>query len=249
MVTHRRTARQLAGDQEAERIALACGAELRASRRRRRLTQAQLAERVGCGHAWVGRLEQGRGADAPVRTWIRLGIALGRPVAISFSRDLAEAPVDAGHLSAQEIVLRLARARGASGLFELATRPSDPARSADVGIRDDRQRTLILVEIWNRVDDVRRAARASDRKAAEAADLAAFRDPAYRVAQCWLFVDNAANRGLVRRYPEVIRARCPGSSVRWVAALVDGAPAPDASGVCWIDTRSGRISPMRLRAT
>lgn len=247
MAPNRRTDDELDGDREAHRIALTLGADLRHTRKRRQMTQAQLGAKIGCSHAWIGRLERGDGADASLQTWIRLGKAIDRPFAAGFSRDVAAGPVDAGHLDAQELILRLARSHGRLGLFELPTRSHDPSRSTDVGIRADATRTLILVEIWNRLDDLGRAARDSDRKLAEAADIARFRQPAYRVAACWLFVDTAANRALVRRYPEILRSRFPGSSSEWVRALADGAPPPAAVGICWIDPRSGRLSALRLR--
>jgi hypothetical protein len=61
-----------------------------------------------------------------------------------------------------------------------------------------------------------------------------------------LLVDTLANRGLVRRFPEVLRAQFRGSSLAWVRCLADGAPAPDKPGLAWIDPRSRRISPLRL---
>ena len=154
-------------------------------------------------------------------------------------------PAGASHLAAQELVLRLARAHGRAATFELPTKPSDPSHSVDVGIRDDQHRVLSLVEIWNRLDDLGRAARSTDRKVVEAADLAAFRDPPYRVASCWLLVDTAANRRLVRTYPETLRGRFPASSLDWVRALTTGSEAPRLPGLCWIDPRAGRIAAVR----
>ena len=107
-----------------------------------------------------------------------------------------------------------------------------------------------MVEIWNRLDDVGRAARATSRKAIEAegpAVIAARSGPAYRVALCWLLVDTAANRRLVARYPEILQSRFPGSSFGWVRCLSEGSPPPDADGIAWIDPRSGRIVPVRFR--
>ncbi|MCI0582587.1 MAG: hypothetical protein L0227_06775 [Chloroflexi bacterium] len=171
---------------------------------------------------------------------------------MAFSRDMEPLePRDAGHLAAQELVLRLGRAHGRTASFELPTRPADPSRSSDVGLRDDTLRTLILVEIWNRLDDLGAAARATDRKVVEASAHAAFAggdDDPYGVAACWLLVDTAANRRLVGRYPQILRARFRGSSLLWVAALSEGAAPPAEPGIAWIDRRGGRIVPMRLRA-
>lgn len=90
------------------------------------------------------------------------------------------------------------------------------------------------------------ASRSTQRKRIEAEALASFRG--YRVASCWLLVDTAANREIVRRYPAVLRAMFAGSSLAWVRCLVDGAAAPAEPGVAWIDPRSRRIRPLRLRS-
>ena len=57
----------------------------------------------------------------------------------------------------------------------------------------------------------------------------------------------SANRRLVGRYPEIMRSRFPGSSVAWVRCIVGGTPPPDEPGCAWIDPRSERVLPMRLR--
>jgi transcriptional regulator with XRE-family HTH domain len=219
---------------------------LRDARRRRRWTQSGLGSRVGMGGSRIGQLEAGRGGSAPLEAWVRLGIALGRPLAVSFSRDVAPSePDDAGHLAGQELVLALARRHGRTGLFELPTRPSPrDGGSVDVGIRDDPHRVLILVEVWNRASDLGNASRTSARKVFEVEGLARFRG--YRIAHCWLFVDTAASRALVRRFPEVLRSQFRGSSIEWVRCLAEGAPPPRDPGLAWVDPRARRIRPLRL---
>jgi transcriptional regulator with XRE-family HTH domain len=251
MAIPRRTDAAVHGDALSAAIAATLGREARTTRRRRRTTQQHVANAIGISRSRYADIERGEGATAPLETWARVGAALGRPLAVSFSRDIDQPePRDAGHLAAQELVLRLARTHSRTASFELPTRPADPARSSDVGLRDDAIRTLILVEIWNRLDDVGAAARTTDRKLVEAAALAAFAgadgEP-YRVASCWLLVDTAANRRLVARYPEIVRTRFPGSSVQWVRALTDGTAPPVEHGVAWVDPRAGRIVPLRLR--
>ena len=244
----RRRQDELAGDVESRRAAAALGVDLKRTRQRRHMTLDELAERTGIGRSRLQELEAGGGATAPVRTWFALGAALDRPFAAGFSRDLAvpPEPADAGHLAAQELVLELARAAGRTGLFELPTRPNArDGSNIDVGLRDDRYQVLIVIEIWNRLSDMGSASRSTQRKRNEAEALASFRG--YRVASCWLLVDTAANREIVRRYPAVLRAMFAGSSVAWVGCLVDGGPAPAESGIAWVDPRSHRIRPMRLR--
>jgi transcriptional regulator with XRE-family HTH domain len=190
MDRHRRTRFEVDGSVEASSLAGSLGRDLRTTARRRRLTQVELGRRVGLSGPRIGEIQRGQGASASLETWVKLGKAVGRPLAVSFSRDI-EAPEarDAGHLAAQELVFGLARRHGRRADFELPTRPSDAARSIDVALRDDAARALIVVEIWNRLDDLGGAARASSRKVVEAegpAMIAARIGPAYRVALCWL---------------------------------------------------------------
>jgi len=174
-------------------------------------------------------------------------MAISRPVAVSFSRDLAAPPepTDAGHLAAQELVLRLARENGRTGVFEMPTSRSAAPGVVDVAVRDDPALVLILVEIWNRMTDLGSASRSTSRKVADVE--ASLPSPGFRVASCWLLVDNAANRAIVRRFPEILGARFPGSSVGWTRAIINGDIPPIEAGAAWIDPRSGRITPVRIR--
>jgi transcriptional regulator with XRE-family HTH domain len=252
MERRRRTSNEIEGDREARSIALGLGRVVREARKRLRLTQSALAEAVGLQRSRISEIERGLATGTPLIVWVRLGIVLKRPLAMGFSRDLEPAlPADAGHLAGQELLLRLARETSRTGLVELATRPLEPAHSVDVCLRDDPDRTLIINEIWNRFDDFGRAARSTDRKVADASGIAIGLggDRPYRVAFCWLLVDSAANRAVVARFPEVIRARFPGSSHAWVRALNDGGQVPLEPGIAWIDLRTGRLVPMRHRRT
>jgi transcriptional regulator with XRE-family HTH domain len=216
---------------------------MRTARRRRRLTQRALGALVGLSQTAISRLERGLGGRAPLDAWVRIGLALGRPLAVALSRSLDEraGPADAGHLEIQEHVLRLARATGREGTFELPTRPLDPSRSTDVGIRDPRRRTRILAECWNGFGDLGAASRATHRKAAEAA--AAW--PEDRMATVWIVRATAANRRLLARYPHIIDAAFPGSSRSWARALTDGTPPPHQPGLVWFDPSTGRLVERR----
>lgn len=250
---HRRSIVEVEGTGQARSIAGSLGRDLNLARRRRRLTQAGLGRRIGLGAARIGELERGDGASAPLEVWVRLGTAIDRPLAVTFSREIElQDARDAGHLAAQALVLGLARQHGRGADVELPTRPADPACSIDVGLRDEGARALILVQIWNRLEDLGAAVDSTDRKLAEAAGpalLAARNGPPYRVAQCWLLVDTAANRRLVARYPEILESRFPASSLGWVRCLGRGAPPPAEPGLAWIDPRGRRIVPLRRRRT
>jgi transcriptional regulator with XRE-family HTH domain len=232
----RRTQAEIAGARETQRIAATLGSQVRATRGRRRLTQTGLGRRVGVGQSRISEIERGHGARATLELWIALGVALDRPLAVTLSRDITIEPADAGHLAIQELVMRLALVNDRAATFELPTRPADPARSIDVGIRDNRRRTLIAIEIWNRLDDLGAAVRAHDRKLSETRALTvaiARSDRPYRVASCWILRDTAANRGLVARYPAILRSRFRGSSLAGRAPWQPAAsrrPSPDSCG-------------------
>jgi transcriptional regulator with XRE-family HTH domain len=233
-------------------VAAALGQTVRTGRKRLHLTQAALGSRVGVHQSWISRIELGRGQAVPLELWIRIGVALGQPIAVSLSRPLGvtRQPVDAGHLAMQEYLLGLARTTGRSASFELPTRPSDPSRSVDVCVRDVRHRVLIIEEAWNTFGDLGAAIRATHRKGAEAAELAATTDdgPAYRVATVWVVRDDAINRSIVARYPEVIRSAFPGSSRGWTGALVSGDRPPESAGFVWFDSARRQVHAWKTRS-
>jgi len=215
------------------------------------LTQAELGDRVDVDQTWISRIELGRGRGVPLQLWVALGVALKRPLAVTFSRSIgdAQALVDAGHLALQERLLQLARATGRTATFELPTRSADRRYSIDVCVRDPRHRVLIVQEAWNTFGDLGAAVRSTNRKTAEAADLAAVVEDGtpYRVATVWVVRPTAANRVLLARYPQIFRTAFPGASRSWARALTDGDAPPEAAGMVWLDPATGRISEWRQR--
>src|SRR5262245_60368008 len=148
------------------------GRQVRAARVRRRLSQARLGEMVGLSQSEISRLELGQGAGAPIGVWLALAAVLRLQPRFEFARDSRAEPIDAGHLAIQELLLRLARAVGAIGRFELPVGASDPAHFVDVFVRDDRRRRLIVQEAWNSITDIGAGVRSFQRKLALAGDLA-----------------------------------------------------------------------------
>lgn len=223
------------------------GAKLRRARRRRQLTQAQLGAKTGLSQSTVSDLEIGRGASLSIAAWQRVAIVLDLPLKLEVGRDALEEPADAGHLAIQELVLRLARTTGRRRTFELATKPADPLRSTDVGVVDDTHRLLIQVECVNTFGNINASIRSSDRKRAEAAELAialGYGDP-YPVRTCWIVRATRRNRRLLAQYPELFATRFPGSSRAWVNALTHGTRPPDQPGLVWCDLRATRLFEWR----
>ncbi len=229
---------------------LGAGRELRTSRLCRRLTQQQLASRVGMSRSIVSRAERGDGAGVTLGSWQRMAVALGRPLRVEFGRDPHADPADAGHLRIQELILRLARRWADVRSFEVPTKPASPAHSADVGLRDNRRRRLILTEAWNTFGDLGSARRSTARKLAEAEGLAAVYGgdgPPFSAHACWVVRATRANRELAVRYPEVFAAALPGSSREWVRALTLGTPPPKEPGMVWCDVSCTRVFEWRRR--
>lgn len=248
-----RTAARIEGARETAALAATLGGELRAQRRAKRWTLRRLASRVGLSVTRCSEIEPGLGSGASLETWIALGISLGRPLAVRLTRAIgAEVDLrDAGHLEIQEFLLGLARATGRHGTFELPSRPTDPSRSTDVGIRDDANRAAIQVECWNTFGDLGAAVRATDRKHREAADLmtATQRDASqpHRVASVWVVRATAANRALLARYPQILRSAFSGPSRAWVRALTTPVAPPQARGLVWFDPATRRLMEWRSR--
>jgi transcriptional regulator with XRE-family HTH domain len=242
----RRTRSEIEGRREARAIAATLGGAVRRARRERRWDLETLGAKVGLGRTRVAEIERGDGTGAGLETWVALGIALGRPLAVTFTRPPGagrDEPADAGHLAIQEHLLALARATGQSGTFEVPTKPTDPRHSTDVGIRDPIRRVRTLAECWNTFGDLGAAVRATTRKAAEAAATW----PDDRIATVWVVRATATNRALLARYPHILDAAFPGSSRRWVAALTDGAEPPVQPGLVWFEPETGRLIDRRRR--
>jgi transcriptional regulator with XRE-family HTH domain len=244
----RRPAAVLAGAREAKAILATLAREMRNERHRLQMTQQQLADRVGLSRSRIAEIERAEGGGLPVSSWIALGFALNRPLAIGFSRSMIAEPADAGHLAIQEMLLARAERHGWRRYFELATRPARPSLSVDVLLRIDAERLLLIIEIWNRLDDLGAAVRTTHRKQAEAAALAVIAGghaTPYRVATCWVLRDSTANRELARRYPAIFRAEFPGSSRAWVSTFENGTIPPEGAGIVWAHPTAG-LSAMNL---
>jgi transcriptional regulator with XRE-family HTH domain len=245
----RRSARALEVDRGSDDSARQLGRAVRAARRRRHLTQAQLGGEVGLSQSEISRIELGSGSGAPIRAWLALAAALALRPRFELGRDPQEDVIDAGHLAIQELLLRYAAATGCSGTFELPIHASDPARSVDVFVRDDARRRLIVEEAWNSFGDIGAGARSFDRKIAAAAELAVALggQRPYIVHGLWVVRATARNRALIATYPEVFTRKFPGSSRAWIMAITRGAPAPAEPGLVWCDGAATRLLEWRRR--
>lgn len=241
----RRTALEIEASRRWKEARARIGGQVKAMRLRRGWSQASLGSRIGVGRMVVGRLERGEG-HMDLELLERIAIVLAVPLTVNLGRDPREDVADAGHLSMQELVLKLARRVGFDRQIELPTRPAEPWRSIDVALGSEARRQAIEVECWNTIGDVGAGVRSSTRKLAELEQAAIGRwGEGARAAAVWVVRDSARNRALVARYPEVFAARFPGSSRAWVKALAEGGPVPTDPGLVWCDPRGGRLYAWR----
>ena len=227
-------------------IAATLGGKVRAARRARRLTLAGLARRVGISPTRLSEIERGLGARAPLETWIALGIALDRPLAVDLSRPLgrrATPPMPAIWRSRRRSSASPGRPAG-PGTFELPTRPTDPRRSTDVGIRDPRTGCGSSRSAGTRsAISARPSAPPTASSTKPAASLAGRPDRDGLGRQ-----SHRHQSRLLARYPHIIDAAFPGSSRALGPALTEGdATPPNEPGLVWFDPH-GRLRERR-RAT
>lgn len=247
---HRLTDAQAEAARLTTALGITLGDEARKERRRQRRKQQEIGNNIGVDQARISQIERGKGQNAPLELWVALGVALGRPLAVSFSRSLdpVVAVIDAAHLEIQEAILAMAARTGRRAVAELPTRPLDPRHSTDVALSDDTHRVLILAEVWNTFGDVGAAIRSTHRKQAEAADLATVLGgdgPPYRVATVWIVRASASNRALIRRYPHLFATTFEGSSRMWAKALAGLGPPPTHPGLVWFDAATSRLVEWR----
>jgi transcriptional regulator with XRE-family HTH domain len=225
--------------------AVELGGQILAARQRREWTQRELGQKVDLSPSRIGQIETGDGASASLETWLSLAVALDLPLRVEFGRDKIEQPTDAGHLQIQELALRRGRALGRDRTFELATRPSNPGLSVDVGLVDHELRLLLLQECWNTFGNINLSIRSTRRKIAEIEQLATSlggEAGPYQVSAVWIVRDTRRNREILERYPEVFAAAFTGSSAGWVRALITpGKRPPQELGLVWCDQRVARF--------
>lgn len=223
------------------------GGQIRAARRRRRLTQAGLGSRVGLARATVGSIERGHGGGHTLDTWQRLALALDLLLRVDLQRDFLDKPADVGHLAMQELILRKARRQGILGTFELPIRPSATRHSVDAFLRDDRRRRLTVVECVNVVGDIGALPRNFDWKIARADEAAVGigGEEPFEVGGCLVLRSTARNRSLIATYAAVFETHWPGSSSGWAAVVNEGRVYPDRPGLIWCDASATRLYAWR----
>ena len=86
------------------------GRDVREARRRRRLSQEELARRAGLSRSRLAEVEGGDGFHTSLEHWFAIDRTLGIYLRFEFGRDPQAELRDAGHLDIQQLVARVAAA-------------------------------------------------------------------------------------------------------------------------------------------
>lgn len=234
-----------AGRSRSADAATRLGRALRDSRRAAGWTQAQVADRVGVSQPQISHLERGRGATSTLETWACVGAVVGLRLAAFFeAAPGASLPRDHEHLRRQELVIGLAVRGGWSALPEAPIDPAAPrSRSIDVLLRRDEE--LLVVEVWDLLDDVGAAVRGLGDKVAAVRRA----HPGAVVAGVFVLRRTRRNRQLVGSFGGLFRSRFAGSGSRVIGSLMRPdrpLPRPPADALLWTDVGGTRLIASRL---
>ena len=96
MPTRIRTKLAVDGERRNREQLARAGGEVREGRRRKHLTQRQVGARVGLAQATISRVERGHGGGLTMDAWQRIGLAIDRPLVVTFQRETTGETADAG---------------------------------------------------------------------------------------------------------------------------------------------------------
>ena len=211
------------------------GLAVRALRRRRGWTQAQLGERCGLSQSAISRLEQGEGDRQTIAAVARAVESLGarlRVTVLAHAEDL-DRLLDARHASLVDRLATLLRDAGWLVAPEATFSVYGERGSIDLLAFHPRTGALLVVEVKSAVPDVRATLAGIDSKARLAPVVA--RERGWRVTSVsrWLVLpDDRTARRRVAQHETTFRAVLPGRTVemrRWAKA-----PGGPAAGIVFV---------------
>jgi transcriptional regulator with XRE-family HTH domain len=151
------------------------GRQLRALRRRQRLTQDRLSERASTSRSEVGRAERGEAERLRVATLVRIASALGArlEVRLSWNGEALDRLLDAGHAALVDEVVRRLRDEGWDCAVEVSFNAGGERGAVDVLAFHPLTQTLLVVEVKSVVPDIQAMLMTLDRKARLGRSIAA----------------------------------------------------------------------------
>lgn len=217
--------------------AVRLGLSVRALRRRRSWTQAELGRRVGCSDQTISRLERGQAGRVTLRQLERVFESLGARLLVRalWQGEELDRLLDAAHARLVELVLGLLGGSGWDAVPEVTFAIDGERGSVDVLGFHRATATLVVVEVKSVVPDVQAMLAGLDRKARLGPRIAVERGwrPAH-VARLLVLPDDRTARRRIDALTTLDRA-LPTRTVavrRWLRA-----PAGPLAGILFLSDR------------
>jgi transcriptional regulator with XRE-family HTH domain len=222
------------------------GLSLRALRRRRGWTQAELGQRAGVSQSVVSRVERGEAEQQTVDTLLRLITPLGARLRVSIlahGEDL-DRLLDGGHAAIVERVAAMLRRLGWEVVPEATFNVYGERGSIDLLAFHPATGALLVIEVKSVVPDVQATLAGIDRKARLAQRVTIIRERGWKVRSVsrWLVLpDDRTARRRIESHATTFRAALPAGTVelrRWARQ-----PAGAIAGILFVPdmpTANGR---------
>src|SRR6187401_1767996 len=192
--------------------AIRFGLGIRALRRRRGWTQAELATAAGLSQSAISRVERGVADRLTVRSLDRVAGAIGARIRITVLADgeNLDRLLDRDHAALVEQVTRLLLARGWEVAPEATFSIYGERGSIDVLAFHPPTGSLLVIEVKSAIPDVQATLGGIDRKVRLAAQIARQRGWHVRSVSRWLVIaDTTAARSRIERHAATFAAALP----------------------------------------
>jgi transcriptional regulator with XRE-family HTH domain len=200
------------------------GLSVRALRRKRGWTQAELGSRCGMSQSSISRIEAGQGRRFPVDVLESVVAALGariRVTVLAHGEDL-DRLLDGGHAAIVEHITMILRRRGWEIAPEVTFSIYGERGSIDVLAFHRASGSLLVIEVKSAIPDVQGTLSGIDRKQRLAARVAAERGWRARTVSAWLVVPgDRTTRRRIERHSATFASALPLRTLalrRWSAA-------------------------------
>lgn len=204
--------------------AIRFGLGIRALRRRRRWTQAELGQLTGLSQSAIGRIERGRSDRVIARMLDRVAAELGRriDVRLLWNGEGLERPVDRQHASLVDLTRGVLADAGWGAAVEVSFAIRGERGSIDVLAFHSPTRSLLVIEVKSVVPDLQAMLVSLDRKGRLAREIARERDwQARTVTRLLILPDDRTARRRVGELERTFGAALPARTAdirRWLKA-------------------------------
>lgn len=232
------------------------GRQLRALRRRQRLTQDRLSERSRTSRSEVGRAERGEADRLRVVTLDRIANALGArlELRLSWNGEALDRLLDAGHAALVDEVVRRLRTAGWDCALEVSFNVRGERGAVDVLAFHARTQMLLVVEVKSVVPDVQAMLMTLDRKARLGHSIAAQLGWSVgAVGRLLVIGESRTSRRRIGAHASLFEAALPSRAISIRAWLAEPLGRPPLAGLLFLSSGARvaarhRVSTPRIAA-